>query len=99
MQKKLCIQFNTKRCVKFKINSIRFIARQHVFVSDIFYSKITFNFFSYERKTRIKENDTVNHTNNVIKCHLELKLLIPCFQCYKCDSYMYICLREIVFYI
>lgn len=88
MQKKMCIEFNNTRCVKFKVNSICFIARQHVFVSDIVYSKITFNFFSYERKTRIKENDTVNHTNTVIKCYLELKLLIPCFQCYKCDSYM-----------
>lgn len=88
MQKKMCIEFNNTRCVKFKVNSICFIARQHVFVSDIVYSKITYNFFSYERKTQIKENDTVNHTNTVIKCFLELKLLIQCFQCYKCDSYM-----------
>lgn len=74
MQKKMCIEFNNTRCVK--VNSKCFIARQHVFVSDIVYSKITlnYNFFSYERKTQIKENDTVNHTNTVIKCYLELKV-------------------------
>lgn len=80
----MCIQLNNTWCVIFKVKSIHFCL-----IYCIKYNNIKVK-FSYERKTRIKENDSVEHTNNDIKYYLELNLLIPCFQCHRCDYHSYI---------